>query len=90
MKKRIYIGLFMLLGALVSVIVHGILEWTYVLHLRKDYAFWSFGFSYRDLVWVHNFLSVDLLTVGLFLGWLGGRYFWRILYVEHRYGVPRW
>lgn len=82
MKKYFYIVSFSFLGFLTQFLVHGLLEWAYVLLLRRDYAFWSFGASYDTLWQVHHAMSVGLMGAGVFFGFMMGRFFWPILYDE--------
>lgn len=80
----------MLLGYLISFLVHALIEIP-VLGLVTG-APGAYGDNIIWLYWgvIHGTVGALLSLGGVTLGWLSGRKFWQILYVEQRYGKPRW
>lgn len=80
----------MLLGTLVATLVHAgietpLLSWmTSDLELGRTNRLWNY--------WpiVHRLGGSILWLAGAALGFYFGKKFWRILYIEKRYGTPRW
>jgi hypothetical protein len=90
MKRYFYIGAFMLLGFLVSMLVHAGIEIP-TLALVTGEA----GKNGDNIIWqhwnvIHGTFGIALSLGGILLGFFLGRRFWQILYVEKRYGTPRW
>ncbi len=90
MKQYFYIGAFTFLGFLVSMLVHAGIEIP-TLALVTDEA----GKNGDNIIWqnwnvIHGVVGITLSLGGVWLGCVLGRRFWRILYVEKRYGTPRW
>ena len=88
MKRRIYITLFALLGAIVGFLLHAIIEIWYIGRLLADFERASFGLSWRDWVLIHNVLTPLLAIAGVIAGFVQGRYWWRKIYVEQT--LRRW
>ncbi|MBI2610113.1 hypothetical protein HYW53_02965 [Candidatus Giovannonibacteria bacterium] len=86
MKRTIYLIASTLLGLLLSFIAHAVIEIFYIkyalsngIQLENQTAF---GFGYCVLpLW----LQALLLAAGLIGGYLLGRCWWRIVYIEHRH-----
>ena len=90
MKRYFYIGLFVFLGYLLSFLVHAGIEIPALALATR--AVGDFG---NNVIWqhwrvIHGTVGAFLSLGGLTLGWFLGRKFWQILYVEERYGTPRW
>ena len=85
MKRKIYLGLTMLLGVELMVIIHTLLESWYVSAFIASasrpvrYGFWFIS-SYLP-----PWLSALLLIGGLVGGFFLGRWWWQIVYVEKRH-----
>lgn len=88
-KKTIYISLFTLLGFLVGLLVHGVVETIYIVKfLRVDYETYSLGLSWDGILVVHGIFSFITFFGGAWLGYVQGKYWWQKIYVEH--GLRRW
>lgn len=79
-KKGFYIFAFMILGALLQFVVHGVLEAWYIGLLLADFRTYSLGMSWDALITVHDVFTVVLLLTGLLLGFQQGRHWWRRIY----------
>lgn len=89
MKRYIYIVLFVLLGLLVSTLVHVAIEWPLLQLVINDYEQYGQSYWWRNWELLHGTGGVVIWLLGIGVGyWCGVRY-WRVLYEEHRYGVPR-
>ncbi len=90
MKKYFYIVAFMFLGFLVSMLVHALVEIPVLAIITADPDTMGDNFIWQNWWFFHGVggraLSVGCILLGFFLG----RKFWQILYVEKRYGTPRW
>jgi len=94
MKRNVYILSWVILGLLLSMLVHAFAEVRYIDYLLshgiapEDHTF--FGLAYCALpVWVQS----GLLLAGAVGGFYAGVYFWKVVYIEkrrwHRYGKKR-
>jgi mannose/fructose/N-acetylgalactosamine-specific phosphotransferase system component IID len=89
MKKFVYVGLFALLGVLFMTLIHGVVEVQVLRIITSDLATYGESFIWRNWTMVHGLLAGALWIKGALFGvWLGLLY-WRIIYVEKRYGTPR-
>ena len=84
-KQGIYISLFVLLGVLVSFLMHAGIEIPVIYLLVNDFATYSLGLTWDAWYTIHAVGSVVLLLLGLLVGFQQGRYWWRVIYVERRY-----
>jgi len=84
-KKTVYIGLFTLLGVLLSTIVHGVLEMWYIQGLIADFPKYSLAYTWAEWFTIHRYFSVVTLMLGLIFGYFQGRMWWRWVYVEKRF-----
>ncbi len=89
MKRLLYITLFAVLGVLTATLVHAGVEIALLTVLENQLLT---GTSYLADHWwfIHGWGSKLLWLVGAVTGFLLGKKFWQILYVEKRYGTPRW
>ena len=83
MKKYIYNISWIVLGLLLSFIAHVIIEIVYIKYaLSKEIVLtnhMAFGHGYCVMpVW----LQILLPILGITLGVLAGRFFWRVIYIE--------
>jgi hypothetical protein len=90
MKRILYISLFVILGILFQFFIHAAAEIWYLKLLTLDFEKYGFGFSWCNWVWVHHIASVILLLLGAFLGFCGGKFWWRKLYEEGRVKKIKW
>lgn len=81
-KKQVYIGAWIVLGILLSTIIHAGLEIFYINLLVSNFKKYSFGLSWDQLVLTHHILSVALLLMGIVFGFLSGKLFWRKIYKQ--------
>lgn len=89
MKKLLYIALFTVLGVLVSTLLHAGIEIP-LLAMMENQVMTGDSFL-ADHWWLIHGLGGQLLWLaGAVVGFILGRKFWQILYVEKRYGIPRW
>jgi hypothetical protein len=86
MKKSLYIGLFTLLGVLVSFLVHGILEIAIVRLLLADFSTYSLGLSWAQWFAIHKWGSIILLVLGVVIGFWQGKRWWYVLYETNQAG----
>ncbi|MFA6105371.1 MAG: hypothetical protein WC725_02100 [Patescibacteria group bacterium] len=86
LKKYFYIFSWVVLGLMLSFLAHAIIEIKMIEYaLRKNiilYNYTAFGSGYCVLPTVVQF---TLIATGVIGGFLAGRYFWRVIYVERRY-----
>ncbi|MAF20800.1 MAG: hypothetical protein CMI55_03915 [Parcubacteria group bacterium] len=77
-KRFVYISLCVLLGIIVSIIIHALIE----IPVLK--------FFVNNLTWpqwyvIHYIGSVILLALGVLAGYFIGKRWWRIVYIEKNY-----
>lgn len=91
MKRAIYILAFTILGILLQLIVHALLEMAVITLLLRDFDRFGLGLSWRQWYAVHHVVTLALLIAGVSLGYRWGVRWWQVLYVEKRYGwPPKW
>ena len=90
MKRYFYIVAFMLLGYLISFLVHAGIEILILSVIMGNYEVYGDSFFWWNWTLFHRVGGILLSLGGLSLGWFLGRKFWQILYVEQRYGAPWW
>lgn len=90
MKKVLYISLFTVFSLLVSLLVHVALEWPTLWLITNNFAAHSDSFVWQHWNTIHAVVGTSLWIVGLLGGIYGGFRYWRILYIEERFGKPRW
>jgi len=86
-KKTIYITLFTILGILLSILAHAIIEVFYIKLLLIDFEKYSLGFSWNALFTLHAIYIVVFFILGVWFGLSQGKYWWRKIYEEG--GVQR-
>lgn len=86
MKKQIYIFLSIILGVLISFLIHGILEIFVIFLLTINFRIFGLGLSWENWFFIHASATFFLLAAGIIGGYFLGRKWWRIIYVEKRYG----
>jgi hypothetical protein len=82
MKKIIYITAFTILGALVSFLVHAVIEIPIIYLLVSDFNKWGLGLSWESWFFIHTIFSIALLLLGIIFGFTQGRHWWRIIYLN--------
>lgn len=84
--RTVYITAFTILGILLSTIVHAAIEIPIINLLASDFDRFSLGLSWSQWFWVHHVGSIILWVAGLIFGFWQGKYWWKAIYVEKRYG----
>lgn len=89
MKKTFYITMCALLGLLVSLTVHALLEIPVIYLMITDLDKRSLGLSWNQLMTIHWVYTAVLLLIGLIVGLKLGFKWWQYIYVERKY-TGRW
>ncbi|MEK7630635.1 MAG: hypothetical protein AAB417_01205 [Patescibacteria group bacterium] len=84
-KRMVYLLSASVLGFLLQLITHALIEMWYINLLLNNFARWNFGFSWDQLWQIHHALSTMLVVVGIAGGYMLGVIWWRIIYIEKRY-----
>jgi len=79
-KRVSYLSLFVLLGLILQLVVHAVLEMGYIALLTGNWFVWGFGLSYGAWVVIHNILTVIFIIIGTWFGFSQGRYWWARIY----------
>lgn len=90
MKKYFYIGAFGFLGYLLSLLLHAGIEIPTLALITGEAGKFGDNIIWRNWQCIHGTVGAVLSVSGILFGLLLGRKFWQILYVEKRYGTPRW
>ncbi len=98
MKKQIYIFFTVILGILLSVMVHWLLEIFFIflrgrealaeLHINLpigDFQTYGFGLSWHGIYIAHYIYTIILFILGAVGGYYLGKKWWQIVYVEKRH-----
>ena len=90
MKKYFYIAAFVLLGLLLSQLIHAAIEIPVISLMSEQLT--ETGESWLADYWwlLHDIGAIVLWLAGLAFGFAMGKKYWRILYVEKRRGTPKW
>lgn len=80
MKYITYVGLFTLLGLLVSLLLHAVVELAIINLLVNDFAAYNLGLSWAQWFAVHRWGSILLTLAGIGIGFWQGLYWWQRLY----------
>ncbi len=80
MKKTIYITLFIILGIMLSTILHGLIEMPVIYLLVSDFKKFSLGLNWSQWYLIHHIMTVVLLLIGILLGTFWGFKFWNKIY----------
>lgn len=84
-KKIIYILCFIVLGVLVSFLVHAAIEIPIINFLVSDFDRYSLGLSWAQWQMVHDVGTVVLLILGIIVGYIQGKYWWQVIYVQKKF-----
>ena len=85
MKKQIYVFFTIVLGVLLTTIIHAVLEMGYIALYVKEPVKYGLGLTWQGILWVHYVYTAALLIVGIVGGYYLGQRWWRIIYVEKRH-----
>jgi len=83
MKKFIYITLFIILGIMLSTIVHGLIEVPVIYLLVSDFKRYSLGLIWSQWYLIHHVMTIVLLIGGIALGAFWGFTFWKKIYEKN-------
>ena len=86
MKRTVYITAWIVLGLLLSFVAHAVMEIGYIKYALGSGVVLTnhmvFGGGYCALpAW----LQYLLFALGIVGGYLAGKFFWRVIYIEKRY-----
>lgn len=84
-KRKIYIGLFILLGFLLGMLVHGFVETWYIYRLLVDFEKYSLGYTWAEWYTIHEIFSLIIFIISIFFGYFLGKYWWRLVYEEKHF-----
>jgi hypothetical protein len=84
-KKTIYILLTVVLGLILSFILHAVIEVCYIKHLLGR-GILPEPSSLTHQCYLPSALQIILLLAGLLGGYFLGRFWWRKVYIERRKG----
>jgi len=90
MKKFLYILLFTVFTLLLSLLGHVTLELPILWLITNNFDVYGDSFVWQHWESIHAIGTGLLWFIGLLGGIYGGFRYWRILYIEERYGKPRW
>lgn len=85
MKRTIYIILFIILGVFAQFLAHALLELWYIALLATDFARYGLGLSWDAWFLIHHIATAVLFTGGVLGGYLSGKYWWRVIYIDKKY-----
>ena len=84
MKKKFYIFSFTVLGILLQLLIHALLEQWYIGLLIGDFTKYSFGFSWAQWFLIHHVFTVILFIIGALFGLWQGKVWWKIIYEKNK------
>lgn len=80
LKKNFYIFLFIILGVLISFLIHAAVEIWYANLLAADFPKYGLDLNWPQWDMINN-ISMDILSLGgILFGFLQGKYWWKVLY----------
>jgi len=79
-SRNVYLLGFAALGFFVSFLVHAGTEITVIYFLEKDFARYSFGMSWKQLLFLHHIVALLLTAAGLYYGYRQGQHWWKRIY----------
>ena len=86
-SHRVYILTTILFALLISTLIHGFVEKFYIDLLLNDFDTWSFGMTWNTLNKVHTIFTSLMLLAGVIVGYVLGKRWWRIVYIERKKGL---
>ena len=89
-KKYCYIVAFGFLGYLVSLLVHAGIEIPTLALITGEVGEYGNNWVWQNWEMLHRGVGIIITLLGVGGGLYLGQRFWQILYVEKRYGTPRW
>jgi hypothetical protein len=89
MKKYVYIALFTFLGLLLATLLHALIEIPALKLITENYEQYGDGYIWQHWRIIHDVVGACLWLGGALGGYYAGKKWWQILYIEKRYGTPR-
>ncbi len=83
-KRTLYIFLFTLLGAMLSLLVHAAIEIPVINLLVEDFEKYGLGLTWQQWYMIHSVGSIALLLLGIIFGYRQGKHWWRVMYIENK------
>jgi hypothetical protein len=83
-KKVIYILLWIVLGILLSTILHAVIEIPIINLLVSDFQRYSLGLSWDQWYLIHYIGTIILLILGIVFGLFCGFKFWHKIYEKNK------
>lgn len=90
MKKTIYIIAFTVLGIQLQFFLHVFIEVGYMELLTYNFAIFGFGLPWSSWYVIHYVSTVLFFIGGMVFGFVQGKKWWQIMYVEQRYKHRKW
>ncbi len=84
MKKNVYIFLSVILGFLLSVIIHAAIEIPLLLLFIRDFEKYGLGLGWDFWMTLHAIMTPLLAIAGIIFGYLIGKKWWHIIYIKKR------
>ncbi|MDX1535380.1 MAG: hypothetical protein R3346_01280 [Candidatus Spechtbacterales bacterium] len=81
-KHRVYVALFVFLGFLLQLVLHGGLEMFYIKLMNKNIEKYGLGLTWDTWAHIHNIFSFILILGGIWFGYKQGKYWWERIYVK--------
>lgn len=83
-KQYFYILLFTLLGWMVLFLFYSMLEYLVLSTLLEDFENYNLGLSWGQWWYLNHLANAVFSLAGIAIGFVQGRYWWRVVYVEHQ------
>ena len=83
-KQYFYILLFTLLGWMVLYLLYAMIEYLILTTLLEDFDHYGLGLTWGSWWYLVHLLSALFSLTGITVGFLQGRYWWQIVYVDHK------
>lgn len=88
MKKNIYIAIFTIFTVSLAALVHITIELLVLTTINANAGIFGGTFIVEYFLVLRLLLAFVLFILGLILGIKGGRKFWRVCYIDKRFGTP--
>jgi hypothetical protein len=88
MKKNIYIAIFTIFTVSLAALVHITIELLVLTAITANPDILGSSFIMEYFLVLRLLLAFVLFILGLILGIKGGQKFWRVCYIDKRFGTP--
>jgi len=85
-KKAFYLFCCVILGILLSFILHVIIELPIIFIMVSDMSRYSFGLSWNEWMAIHWVFTALMMVAGIVFGYWIGKRWWQYIYVDKKYG----